>query len=98
MKKYYISATGLKKLNITSSVGRGGTDGGFWGVMKGKAMLAANHRNFRRAMILPIVLMLAILLPFLFLRVAYIVIESASGCSSSVGNFCTTLFILFSET
>ncbi|KAK1388771.1 Hexosyltransferase [Heracleum sosnowskyi] len=91
MKKYYISATGIKRLNISSGAAGGS---GLWGVMKGKASasLPAKTRISQRPIMLPIVLVLAILLPFLFLRVAFFVIESASGCSSSLDCMGPKLF------
>lgn len=88
MKKYDIGATGIKRLNIS----RGGGGGGLWGVIRGKASLVAISQ---RPIMLLIALMLAIILPFLFLRVAFFLLQSASACSSSsLGNlfFFTFLF------
>ncbi|KAA8524111.1 hypothetical protein F0562_010458 [Nyssa sinensis] len=89
--KFYISTTGIKRLTISSAVGSGGGGGGggaggtggFWQVMKGKGS-PATRRISQRA-VLPALLILGIFLPFLFLRIAFVVLESATICSSSPG-------------
>lgn len=83
--KFYISTSGIKRVTI------GGGGGG--GIMKGGKGLPAGGGGARRGLyhhrtvLLPVVLTLGLLLPFLFVRVAFIVLESASFCSSSFGNF-----------
>uniref|UniRef100_A0A5B7BT36 Hexosyltransferase n=1 Tax=Davidia involucrata TaxID=16924 RepID=A0A5B7BT36_DAVIN len=88
--KFYISTTGIKRLTISSAVGSGGGGGGgggggaggLWQVMKGKGSPATRRISHRA--VLPALLILGILLPFLFVRIAFIVLESATICSSSV--------------
>ncbi|KAH6764098.1 galacturonosyltransferase 15 [Perilla frutescens var. hirtella] len=51
-----------------------------------KSSAAAVGRRFAyRAAMLPAVLMLGLVLPFLFVRTAFLVLESAALCSSSIG-------------
>ncbi|XP_050228243.1 probable galacturonosyltransferase 15 isoform X2 [Mercurialis annua] len=69
--KFYISTTGIKRLNIPGGGGGGG---------KGSA---ANRRISGRTL-LPVLLVLAIVLPFLFVRIAFLVLESATACNSSL--------------
>ncbi|XP_059663323.1 probable galacturonosyltransferase 15 [Cornus florida] len=69
--KYYISTTGIKKVTISNAIG-----GGVGGVMKGKG--SPPTRRLSHRLVLPASLMLGILLPFLFLRIAFIVLESAT--------------------
>lgn len=86
--KFYISASGIKRVTISSSVTPGGGGGG--GMKGGKGAAAGGggaRRIYRRTVLLPVVLMLGLLLPFLFLRIAFLVLESASFCSSSLGKF-----------
>ncbi|RVW39648.1 hypothetical protein CK203_109985 [Vitis vinifera] len=52
----------------------------------GKGSSAAANRRFSNRTFLPVVLLLAICLPFLFVRIAFLVLESATLCSS-LGNF-----------
>lgn len=87
--KFYISTSGIKRVTI------GGGGGGGGGIMKGGKGLPAGGGGggtrrgmyHHRTVLLPVVLTLGLLLPFLFVRVAFIVLESASFCSSSFGNF-----------
>ncbi|XP_021898387.1 probable galacturonosyltransferase 15 [Carica papaya] len=67
--KFYISTTGIKKVTISNS-----------GIGAGKGS-ATNRRIFSRTL-WPVVLVLGILLPFLFVRIAILVHESASNCDS----------------
>ncbi|KAK6919662.1 Glycosyl transferase, family 8 [Dillenia turbinata] len=85
--RFYISANGVKKLTIggcgdSAVVGSGGK----WLVeaMKGKGSSTAQNRRLSYRTFLPAVLFLGILLPFLFLRIAFLVLESATLCSSSL--------------
>ncbi|KAH6780726.1 galacturonosyltransferase 15 [Perilla frutescens var. hirtella] len=78
--KFYISATGIKRLAVPS-VAAGG--GGVWRGMKWKSSPQAagkrrlSHRTIR--------LLVGLLLPFLFVRTAFLVLESAALCSSPIG-------------
>lgn len=79
--KFYISASGIKRVTVSNDVaGGGGGSGG----MKGKGTAPLGRRLSQRT-VFPVVLMLGIVLPCLFLRVAFIVLESAAICSSSLG-------------
>ncbi|XP_043702937.1 probable galacturonosyltransferase 15 [Telopea speciosissima] len=69
--KFHIT-TGTKSLTIS------GGGGCFWEVMKVKGSM----RRFSYRSILPTVLILGIVLPFLFIRTAFLALESASSCSS----------------
>ncbi|KAK6917968.1 Glycosyl transferase, family 8 [Dillenia turbinata] len=84
---FYISADGIKKLTI----GAGGGDErsvvgsqGKWLVeaMKGKGSSTALNRRLSYRTFLPAVLFFGILLPFLFLGIPFLVLESATLCSS----------------
>ncbi|GAV65158.1 Glyco_transf_8 domain-containing protein [Cephalotus follicularis] len=70
--KFYISTAGLKRVTISNSNGVSG---------KGSTKTAATRRISSRT-VLPVVLVLAIVLPFLFVRVAFLVLESATVCYS----------------
>ncbi|XP_051126242.1 probable galacturonosyltransferase 15 isoform X2 [Andrographis paniculata] len=84
MKKFYISATGIKRLTIScvASVGDGTKSVGR-GMVKGKSSPAAllgrrlSHRTLR--------LLVGLLLPFLLVRTAFLALESAALCSSTIG-------------
>lgn len=86
--KFYISATGIKRLAVSSSVAAGGE----WRGMKWKNSLPAagkrrlSHRTIR--------LFVGLLLPFLLFRTAFLVLESAALCSSPIGNFNLSLSLL----
>lgn len=69
--KFYISTTGIKRLTISSA-------------SASKASPATRRISGRT--VLPLVLVLALILPFLFVRIAFIVLESATACSSTLGN------------
>ncbi|EOA26241.1 hypothetical protein CARUB_v100169970mg, partial [Capsella rubella] len=70
--KFYISATGIKKVTISNpGVGIGKGSGG---------CVAA--RRFSARTLLLLLLLLAIVLPFIFVRFAFLVLESASVCDS----------------
>lgn len=77
--KFYISTTGIKKVTISNSSGGGS---------KGAMVAPAARGRLASRTLLPVVLVLGIVLPFLFVRVAFLVLESASSsCSSPFGNF-----------
>ncbi|XP_048327804.1 probable galacturonosyltransferase 15 isoform X2 [Ziziphus jujuba] len=67
--KFYISTSGIKKVTISSS---------------GKGAPATASRRVSSRTFLPVVLVLGILLPFLFVRIAFLVLESATACSSTI--------------
>lgn len=87
MMKFYISATGIKKLTISSSAavtsGRGGV--GLPVTMKGKGLPSVTRRISHRTLLLPAVLVLGLLLTLLFFRITFIMLESAAFCSSPIG-------------
>lgn len=91
--KFYISATGIKKLTISSSAavtrGRGGV--GLPVAMKGKGSLPVTRRISHRILLLPAVLVLGLLVSLLFFRITFIMLESAAFCSSPIG--CLTWWI-----
>ncbi|KAM1131471.1 hypothetical protein TB1_045267 [Malus domestica] len=70
--KFYISTTGIKRLTISSA-----------GAGKGSPSTAATRRISGRT-VLPLLLVLALVLPFLFVRIAFIVLESTTACSSTL--------------
>ncbi|KAK4278987.1 hypothetical protein QN277_016754 [Acacia crassicarpa] len=73
--KYYISASGIKRVTISNgAAGKGSAKTG--------AATAASGRRISARTLLPVVLLLAIVLPFLFVRFAILVLESTSVCSS----------------
>ncbi|KAL8507941.1 hypothetical protein ACS0TY_018479 [Phlomoides rotata] len=83
--RFYISATGIKRLAVSGAAAGSDGIGGVWRGMKWKSSAAAvgsrrSHRKFR--------LLFGLLLPFLFVRTAFLVLESAALCSSSIG--CVT--------
>lgn len=77
--KLYISATGIKRLAVSRVAA-----GGIWRGMKWKnspppaSKRRLSHRTIR--------LLVGLLLPFLFVRTALLVLESAALCSSPIGN------------
>lgn len=73
--KFYISATGIKKVTISNPGGGNGKGGGGCAVA----------RRFSGRTLLLLLLVLAIVLPFVFVWFAFLVLESASGCDSPLG-------------
>ncbi|XP_047941714.1 probable galacturonosyltransferase 15 isoform X3 [Salvia hispanica] len=82
--KVYVSAIGIKRLAASAVAGRGGV----WRGMKWKNSLPAagkrrlSHRTIR--------LFAGLLLPFLLVRTALLVFESAALCSSPIDAGCLT--------
>lgn len=70
--KFYISTSGIKRVTISGSGGAG----------KGSLATATASRRISSRTMLPVVLVLAIALPFFFVRIAFLVLESAAACSS----------------
>ncbi|CAL9245861.1 unnamed protein product [Arabidopsis halleri] len=86
--KFYISATGIKKVTISNpGVGIGKGSGG---CAAAAAALAA--RRFSGRTLLLLLLLLAIVLPFIFVRFAFLVLESASVCDSPLDCMGLRLF------
>jgi len=83
--KFYISAKGIKRVTISNGKGSAkdttATAGGGSPTVSG-----SSGRRISLRTVLPVVLVLGILLPFVFVRVAILVLESATFCSS-LGNF-----------
>ncbi|XP_010504844.1 PREDICTED: probable galacturonosyltransferase 15 isoform X1 [Camelina sativa] len=73
--KFYISATGIKKVTISNpGAGFGKGSGGGGG--------CSAARRFSGRTLLLLLLLLALVLPFIFVRFAFLVLESASVCDS----------------
>ncbi|OAY57292.1 probable galacturonosyltransferase 15 [Manihot esculenta] len=70
--KFYISTTGIKRVTISNSGGS-----------VGKGSTVAAYRRISSRTVLSVVLLLGILLPFLFVRIAFLVLESATACNST---------------
>lgn len=70
--KLYISTAAINKVTVSNSV-------------KGSALAGRRIWSFRALVLL--VFVLGILLPFLFVRAAFLLLESSPFCSSSIGNF-----------
>lgn len=84
--KFYISTTGIKRVTISKS-GKGSTTTA--------AAAAASNRRISIKAILPLVLVLGVVLPFVFVRVAFLVLESATVCSSLGKSSLLSLAIRF---
>ncbi|XP_073159409.1 probable galacturonosyltransferase 15 isoform X1 [Henckelia pumila] len=91
--KLYISTTRTKRVAAYSATAEGAGVGGTRSEMKGKnpPSTAFGRRLYHRTAILPVVLLFGLVLPLLFIRTAFLVLESAALCSSSIG--CMTLRI-----
>nr|DAD48125.1 TPA_asm: hypothetical protein HUJ06_018062 [Nelumbo nucifera] len=76
--KFQISTTGMKRVTISSGEGARGC---LWEVMKGKG----SARRFSYRSVLPTVLILGVISPFLFIHTAFLTLDSTSLCSS-LGN------------
>jgi len=89
--KFYISAKGIKRVTISNGKGSGKdtttTAGGGSPTVSG-----SSGRRISLRTVLPVVLVLGILLPFVFVRVAILVLESATFCSS-LGNSHSITFL-----
>ncbi|XP_011098074.1 probable galacturonosyltransferase 15 isoform X1 [Sesamum indicum] len=84
--KLYISTTGIKRVLAVSSAAipaAGGGGGLFLPKMKGKHSVGRRLTN--RTAMLPAVLLLGFVLPFIFVRTAFLVLEYGALCSSSIG-------------
>ncbi|KAG5386367.1 hypothetical protein IGI04_037837 [Brassica rapa subsp. trilocularis] len=80
--KFYISAAGIKRVTISSPGGAIGKGGGG----------CAAARRFPGRTLILFLLMLAIVLPFIFVRFAFLVLESASVCDSPLDCMGLRLF------
>ncbi|XVF14521.1 hypothetical protein REPUB_Repub09cG0068000 [Reevesia pubescens] len=76
--KFYISTTGIKRVTISNSSGGEGSKGA---TVAGTGVAAAARGRLSSRTLLPVVLVLGIVLPFLFVRIAFLVLESASSSS-----------------
>ncbi|KAK9284352.1 hypothetical protein L1049_023523 [Liquidambar formosana] len=72
--KFYISTAGVKRVTISGDMSPG---------MKGKGATTPTNRRISIRTVLPVVIVLGIVLPFLFVRIAFLALESATACSSS---------------
>lgn len=81
--KFYISTTGIKRVTISNP-----------GAGKAPHAASTAPRRISTRSILPLLLTLAIVLPFFFVRVAFLVLESAAACSSTLGNYAPPAFEL----
>ena len=81
--KFYISTRGIKRVTISNSEGKGSA--------KTTAVAAGSGRRISARTVFPVVLVLGIVLPFLFVRIAILMLESAAACSS-LGNLFLQLF------
>ncbi|CAK9314696.1 unnamed protein product [Citrullus colocynthis] len=86
--KFYISTTGIKRLTISNS----NSNSNSAALKPSPASSTASLRRFSTRSVFPFFLTLAILLPFLFLRFAFLLLESAAACSSSLHCSGWTLF------
>lgn len=91
INKFYTSATGIKRVTISNTSEGGGSKGA---TVAATSAAAARGRLSSRTL-LPVVLVLGIVLPFLFVRIAFLVLESASSssCSSPIGNLISYCFL-----
>ncbi|KAK4275536.1 hypothetical protein QN277_018601 [Acacia crassicarpa] len=82
--KFYISAKGIKRVIAISNSRGGGVagKGSEKATSTAETAAAAGGRRISAGVFLPVVLLLGILLPFLFVRTAFLVLESAAICSS----------------
>nr|VDD57782.1 unnamed protein product [Brassica oleracea] len=80
--KFYISAAGIKRVTISSPGGAIGKGGGG----------CAAARRFPGRTLILFLLMLAIILPFIFVRFAFLVLESPSVCDSPLDCMGLRLF------
>ncbi|PNX75820.1 hypothetical protein L195_g031762 [Trifolium pratense] len=89
--KFYISAKGIKRVTISNggSKGSGKDTTAVTGGNPAGSIFSGRRISLRT--VLPVVLVLGILLPFVFVRVAILVLESATFCSS-LGNSCSSSF------
>ncbi|XP_058788234.1 probable galacturonosyltransferase 15 [Vicia villosa] len=80
--KFYISAKGIKRFTISNGGGKGSAKDTSATAAGGPTVTASSSRRISLRTVLPVVLVLGIVLPFIFVRVAILVLESATFCSS----------------
>ncbi|WJX31818.1 hypothetical protein P8452_20209 [Trifolium repens] len=80
--KFYISAKGIKRVTISNGGGKGSGKDTTAVAGGNPAGSVSSGRRISLRTVLPVVLVLGILLPFVFVRVAILVLESATFCSS----------------
>jgi len=86
--KFYISTKGIRRVTISNGDGKGSAKTTTAGTGAGSA------RRISVRTVFPVVLVLGIVLPFLFVRIAILMLESAAACSS-LGNLFPRLFTFF---
>ncbi|RDY01743.1 putative galacturonosyltransferase 15, partial [Mucuna pruriens] len=74
--KFYISAKGIKRVTISNG------DGAGKGSVKTTTAATGSGRRISARTVFPAVVVLGIVLPFLFVRIAILMLESAAACSS----------------
>jgi alpha-1,4-galacturonosyltransferase len=89
--KFYISAKGIKRVTISNGGGKGSGKDTTAVAGGNPAGSVSSGRRISLRTVLPVVLVLGILLPFVFVRVAILVLESATFCSS-LGNSHSSSF------
>ncbi|KAG4924031.1 probable galacturonosyltransferase 15 [Glycine soja] len=72
--KFYISTKGIKRVTISNGEGKGSA--------KTTAVAAGAGRRISARTVFPVMVVLGIVLPFLFVRIAILMLESAAACSS----------------
>lgn len=80
--KFYISTSGIKRVTISNDSASSSPPAA---EMKGKGtpLTTAGSRRISYRTMLPALLLFGIVLPFMFVRIAFLVLESATACSSS---------------
>lgn len=87
--KFYISTKGIRRVTISNEDGKGSAKTTTAGTGAGSG------RRISARTVFPVVVVLGIVLPFLFVRIAILMLESAAVCSS-FGNQFACLFTFFS--
>ncbi|TKY46802.1 galacturonosyltransferase 15 [Spatholobus suberectus] len=75
--KFYISTKGIKRVTISNGAGKGSAK-----TTAAASPGAGSGRRISARTALPAVVVLGIVLPFLFVRIAILMLESAAACSS----------------
>ncbi|CAI8596509.1 unnamed protein product [Vicia faba] len=80
--KFYISAKGIKRFTISNGGGKGSAKDTSATAAGVPTVTTSSSRRISLRTVLPVVLVLGLVLPFIFVRVAILVLESATFCSS----------------
>jgi len=86
--KFYISAKGIRRVTISNEDGKGSAKTTTAGTGAGSG------RRISARTVFPVMLVLGIVLPFLFVRIAILMLESAAACSSLGNLFLAFHFLL----